>query len=191
MRPRFKRACACVRGGAIFPHTGHHAEERNAMIDIFKSVVKKMKGAENASAPADEALEVQIATCALLLETAYADDECTAVEQEHIARLMQQRFGLSREAFDEVRAISERRRRDEIDLWGFAATIKKSFSAAQKTQLMEMLWSVIYADDRLADDEDHLAHSLAKLLGLDHRDMIEAKVRVLDARPELRRQATS
>jgi len=151
------------------------------MLDIFKSVVQKIKGPANAASQADEELELQIATCALLLETAHADDTCTPVEEAHIAELMQQRFGLSREAFDEVRSLSERRRRDEIDLWGFANTIRQGFSAEQKMQVMEMLWSVIYADEVLADDEDHLAHTVAKLLGMDHRDMIAAKVKVLNA----------
>jgi len=153
------------------------------MIEMFKSIIQTIKAGPGAGADrTDEVLELQIATCALLLETAYADDACTPVEDAHIADLMQQRFGLSREAFAEVRALAERRRREEIDLWGFAATIKKNFSAEQKMQVMEMLWSVIYADDNLADDEDHLAHSLAKLLGLDHRDMIAAKVKILDTR---------
>lgn len=151
------------------------------MLDIFKSVVQKIKGPAGAAAQTDEALELQIATCALLLETAHADDACTPVEVAHIAELMQQRFGLSREAFDEVRSLSERRRRDEIDLWGFTSSLKKHFSAEQKMQVMEMLWSVIYADEVLADYEDHLAHTVAKLLGMDHRDMIAAKVKVLNA----------
>ncbi|MBM4311754.1 MAG: TerB family tellurite resistance protein [Deltaproteobacteria bacterium] len=151
------------------------------MLDIFKSAVQKIKGPAGSAVQTDEALELQIATCALLLEMAHADDTCTPAEEAHIAELMQQRFGLSREAFDEVCALSECRRRDEIDLWGFTSTIKKGFSAGQKMQLMEMLWSVIYADEVLADYEDHLVHTVAKLLGMDHRDMIAAKVKVLNA----------
>jgi uncharacterized tellurite resistance protein B-like protein len=161
------------------------------MLDAFKSIIQQIRGSEGAACQTDDTLELRIATCALLLEAAHADDACTPAEDAHIAELMQQRFGLSREAFDEVRSLSERRRRDEIGLWGFASTIRKGFSSEQKIQVMEMLWSVIYADNTLADDEDHLAHSLAKLLGMDHRDMIAAKVRVLDARPELRRPGAS
>jgi len=149
------------------------------MLDIFKSVVQKIKGSASAPAPADDALELQIATCALLLEMAHADDDCTPEEDAHIADLMQQRFGLCAEAFEEVRSLSERRRREQHDLWGFTSTLKKHFSPEQKMQVMEMLWSVIYVDEVLADYEDHLMHTLAKLLGMDHRDMIAAKVKVL------------
>jgi uncharacterized tellurite resistance protein B-like protein len=151
------------------------------MIDLFKYIIQKIKETEEPDAHTDQALELQIATCALLLEMAHADDEYSPEEDAHIAGLMQQHFGLSREAFDEVRALSESRRREQIDLWGFASTLKKHFSAEQKMQVMEMLWSVIYADAVLADYEDHLMHTLAKLLGMDHRDMIAAKVTVLNA----------
>ena len=129
----------------------------------------------------DDELELQIATCALLLEMAHADDEYTPEEGAHIAELMQQRFGLSQEAFEQIHALAEQRRREQIDLWGFTRTLKAHFSAEQKMQVMEMLWSVIYADDTLADYEDHLVHTLAKLLDIDHRDMIAAKVKVLNA----------
>ena len=152
------------------------------MLDMFKSIIQTIKKEPgSADVQTDEQLELQIATCALLLEMAHADDEFTAEEEAHIAELMQKRFELSPEAFEEIKVLSEQRRREQIDLWGFTSTIKKSFSAAQKQQVMEMLWTVVYADETLADYEDHLIHTLAKLLDIDHRDMIAAKVKVLDA----------
>ena len=153
------------------------------MIDIFKSIIQTIKKEPSGAVEkTDSELELQIATCALLLEMAHADDEYTAEEEAHIAELMQQRFGLSHDAFEELRSLADQRRREQIDLWGFTSTIKKNFSAEQKMQVMEMLWSVIYADETLADYEDHLVHTLAKLLDIDHRDMINAKLKVLDAR---------
>jgi uncharacterized tellurite resistance protein B-like protein len=153
------------------------------MIDMFKSIIQTIKKEPaTAVAKTDSEIELQIATCALLLEMAHADDEYTAEEEAHIAELMQQRFGLSHNAFEELRSLAEQRRSEQIDLWGFTSLIKKNFSHLQKMQVMEMLWSVIYADETLADYEDHLVHTLAKLLDIDHRDMIAAKLKVLDAR---------
>ena len=153
------------------------------MIEMFKTIIKtiKTKSGSAAGVQTDNELELQIATCALLLEMAYADDECTPEEEAHIAAMMQKRFGLSQEAFEQIRDLADQRRREQIDLWGFTSTIKKNFSAEQKIQVMEMLWTVIYADETLADYEDHLVHTLAKLLDIDHRDMINAKVKVLNA----------
>ena len=152
------------------------------MIEMFKSIIQTIKaGPGRAVVQTDNELELQIATCALLLEMAHADDEYTPGEAAHIADLMQQRFGLSPEAFEQIHDCAEQRRRKQIDMWGFTRTLKAHFSAGQKLRIMEMLWSVIYADDTLADYEDHLVHTLAKLLDIDHRDMIAAKVKVLNA----------
>jgi len=153
------------------------------MIDMFKSIIKTMKAksSDSADSKTDDELELQIATCALLLEMAHADDDFTPEEAARIAEMVQQRFGLSAEAFEELKALSEQRRREQIDLWGFTNTIKKNFSPSQKIQVMEMLWAVIYADETLADYEDHLIHTLANLLDIDHRDMIAAKVKILEA----------
>jgi uncharacterized tellurite resistance protein B-like protein len=152
------------------------------MIEMFKSIIQTIKaGPGKAVVQTDNELELQIATCALLLEMAHADDAYTPGEGAHIADLMQQRFGLSQDAFEQIHDLADRRRREQVDLWGFTKTLKEHFSAGQKLHIMEMLWSVIYADDTLADYEDHLVHTLAKLLDIDHRDMIAAKVKVLNA----------
>ena len=49
-------------------------------------------------------------------------------------------------------------------------------------QVMEMFWRLIYSDDRLHAHEDHLVHKLATLLGLDHRYLIEAKLKAKEER---------
>jgi uncharacterized tellurite resistance protein B-like protein len=45
---------------------------------------------------------------------------------------------------------------------------------------METLWKVVYADDRLHFYEDHLIHRLSRLMNLSHKQLIDAKKRVLD-----------
>jgi uncharacterized tellurite resistance protein B-like protein len=45
---------------------------------------------------------------------------------------------------------------------------------------MEGVWRVIYADGTLDKFEDALARQLATLLRLDHQDVIERKMKVLN-----------
>ena len=44
---------------------------------------------------------------------------------------------------------------------------------------IEMIWQVAYADGRLDSHEDYLVHKLATLLRLDHKQLIEAKLKIL------------
>jgi len=41
------------------------------------------------------------------------------------------------------------------------------------------MWRMVYSDGKLTDYENYLVRKLADLLGLEHRQMIETKVSVL------------
>jgi len=149
------------------------------MLDIIKNILKKTGTEEKKAAQEPAETELQIATCALLLEIAHADDEFSPEEEKHIEQLMQRHFDLSGETVQELKKISDTRRKESIDLWQFANTVKGNFTPKQKENLIEMIWSVIYIDNTLDQHEDYLAHKLAKLLGLDHGQLIDAKVKIL------------
>ena len=126
--------------------------------------------------------ELQIATCALLLEIAHADNEFLPEEAQKIEELMRAHFALSEEAFLEIKKLSEIKLKGSIDLWQFTKTIKEQYSRQQKEKIIEMLWAVIYTDDTLDAHEDNLVHKLATLLNLDHRQLIDAKMKILGQR---------
>ncbi|MCP4642028.1 MAG: hypothetical protein GY851_16415, partial [bacterium] len=47
-------------------------------------------------------------------------------------------------------------------------------------QIIEEVWRVIFADGRLDGHEDYLVHKLARLLNLNHPQLIAAKVKVME-----------
>jgi len=126
----------------------------------------------------DEAERVQIATCVLLLEMAHSDEEFSDVERDTILTIVKKEFALSEETARELLDISRKRRDNSIDLWQFAKVIRKHYSLQEKTKVIEAIWSVIYADGTLSPHEDYLVHRLSKLLGLSHKELIDAKLRV-------------
>jgi uncharacterized tellurite resistance protein B-like protein len=77
-------------------------------------------------------------------------------------------------------ALADRERRQSHDLFQFAKEINAHFSREEKLEIMDTLWRIIYADGVLDKYEDALIRQLATLLRLTHREMIEAKVAVLD-----------
>jgi uncharacterized tellurite resistance protein B-like protein len=68
-----------------------------------------------------------------------------------------------------------------VDLWQFTSTINRHFSMEEKERVIEMIWSVIFADGHLDKYEDYLVHTLSDLLRLDHSSLIEAKLRARSA----------
>lgn len=123
---------------------------------------------------------IQVATCVLLLEMAHSDGEFQQMEAVVVRDLLQHKFDLSAEALDELIAYAQQERRESLDLYQFARRINENFSLDEKLEVMDVLWRIIYADGVLDKYEDYLVRKLATLLKLSHRQMIEAKVRVLD-----------
>ncbi len=122
---------------------------------------------------------IQLATCVLLLEVAHSDDHFSEAEQERIIELLKEDFDLSDEYAAELLELAHEERKQSVDLWRFTNIIDNNYSKEEKERVIETLWRVIYVDDRLDAMEDHLIHRLAKLLNLTHKQLIEAKKKVM------------
>lgn len=148
------------------------------MFNLKEKFLKRDK-IESESQVEDEYERIQVATCALLLEVAKSDDEFTSIEKATIEAVMKKKFQISSEAIKELMEIAKKRREECVDLFEFTHLINKNYSTEEKMKVVEAAWKVIYSDDKLDMYEDHLVHRLAKLLRLDHEELIEAKLKVL------------
>ena len=128
----------------------------------------------------DSQQKIQVATCALLLEVANSDDEFSEIERENIVRILEEDFRLSDEYAQELIELAEKERKERIDLWGFTRLINENYSIEEKIRVIELVWKVIYADGKLDKYEDHLVHKLSKLLKLEHKQLIDAKLKIRD-----------
>ena len=151
----------------------------------MRELVKKFfqKGAasdETKMEEEDNTERIQVATCALLLEVANSDDEFSDMERDSIIQTLKEDFNLSDEYAEELVALSDKRREESIDLWQFTHLINEHYSLEDKIKIIEMVWKVIYADGKLDKHEDHLAHKLSNLLQLNHKQLIDAKLKVRD-----------
>jgi len=121
---------------------------------------------------------IQIATCIILLEVAKSDDEFSSIEKTTVTAILKKKFQLSPEAAEELIGIAERKRDESIDLWQFTNLVNKNYTKEEKKKIVESVWQIIYADEKLDKYEDHFVHKLAKLLQLKHKDLIESKLKV-------------
>jgi uncharacterized tellurite resistance protein B-like protein len=123
--------------------------------------------------------ERQLAAAALLVEAATLDSTFDAEERARIARLIQDRFGLSADEAADLIAEAERAVSASVQWHGFTSAIKDGFDHAERIQLIEMLWEVVYADGALHDYEASLLRRIAGLLYVSDRESGEARKRVL------------
>jgi len=146
---------------------------------MFERIMGLLKGGGEAD-NGDRFERVQVATCALLLEVALSDGHYQSVEARVVHDLLGEKFGLSAAAVAELIDYSQQYREESTDLFQFAREINAHFSREEKADVMEGIWRVIYADGTLDKFEDALARQLATLLRLDHKDVIERKLKVLN-----------
>jgi len=120
--------------------------------------------------------QLMIATTVLFLEMAYADFNLTADEEHHMKETLQDFFMLSADQVDEIIGLAKENRAEKNDIWTFTSLVKEKFSRDQKQNILEKLWLLIYADGTVDKYEDRLIRKITTLLGLEHGEMIQAKL---------------
>ncbi len=123
---------------------------------------------------------LQVATGALLVEMMRTDVECTEGERAVVLGALRDKFDLTEEETHELMELAEAEADDAIDHYQFTSLIKSGFSQEQKRRVVEYLWAVAYADANVDKHEEYLVRKIANLIGVSHKEFIEAKLRVRD-----------
>ncbi|TKJ39104.1 hypothetical protein CEE37_11835 [candidate division LCP-89 bacterium B3_LCP] len=141
--------------------------------------IKKLMADTQVKSTVVNSPDLTLSLCVMLLEIAQADDEFTPDERTHVVRTLQERFSLSETETHELIEEAQGTREESLDLWQFTNKLNQEFDRGQKLLIMEEIWRVIYADGTLDSHEDYLVRKLSNLLNLSHKEMINAKLKVL------------
>lgn len=150
------------------------------MFNLRKRLLGRSSMDRSGPTEQEEHERLQVATCLLLLEVAKSDDQFSSIEKATITAILEEEFQLSDEAVAELMEVASKRREESVDLWEFTHLINEHYSEEEKIKVIETVWRVIYADNKLDEYEDYLVHKLAGLLRLRHQELIAAKLRVLE-----------
>jgi uncharacterized tellurite resistance protein B-like protein len=153
---------------------------------MLKAIRSLFDAPEQRHVPGFERRHLQVAVAALLHEASRADyaegDDEQAVARGALADL----FGLPPQ---ECVALLKEGRARAAQLTSFYApvtVIKRDYSLEERIRLVEHLWRVVFADERLDPYEDHYVRKIARLLFVPNTQCMLARNR---ARPESRRTA--
>ncbi|AGY92363.1 hypothetical protein SPICUR_07000 [Spiribacter curvatus] len=148
------------------------------MIEAIKQFYEQRMNPGAASADDPESHRLQLATAALLIEMAQADNQRDSVEFQAIHDGIIEVFGLSPEETSEVIELADQEVHDATDHFEFSQLINEQFDYQQKCQVVELLWRVCLADSEMDRYEEHLVRKIAELLHVEHSAFIAAKLRV-------------
>ena len=149
------------------------------MLDI----IKKFFGTITADNPPDTdpnaAHDVRVAACALFIEMGRIDETFTEAETETVLSILKEKYDLTREHADALMLRADEELEKSVDLWQFARLINENYSVAEKIEIIETLWQMVFVDGKMDQYEHYLMGKLKTLLRLSQKQLIDAKLRVL------------
>lgn len=149
---------------------------------MFKSISKFVK--ENIVKDSDEVDEHQVmhlAAAALLLEVSRADFDIQDEELASIATSLSARFNFTNQEADNLVELARTEQDNHVSIHPFVKIINDGCSADEKSLLLEDLWRVAYADDKLDKYEEYQLRKIADLLYIPHSTFIKTKLKVTES----------
>ena len=134
-------------------------------------------GAPEGAAPRFD--DLQVAVVALLIRAATTDSDFSEDERRAIRSIATDTFGLAPSEIDELVAAAESEEARTLDLHKWAQEIKRGYNEAERINLIEKMWEIVYADGLLDDYEANLLRRVAGLIYVPDRESGEARQRVL------------
>ncbi len=152
------------------------------MLGTIKQFFDKHIATRSATPAIDREQRLRIATCAILIEMMRADFEVKPEELASVTKGVETTFAISPAETQELLRLARQEAQEATDFYQFTSLINNSFTAEEKTRVVELMWQVAYADGRADKYEDHLVRKIAGLLHVPHKDFIVAKQRARESR---------
>src|SRR5699024_11096032 len=89
--------------------------------------------------------------------------------------------GVSRKEAEDILADALSQADDATSLYEFTGQINEHVNQERKQALLESIWMVALADERVDKYEEHLIRRIADLLHLNHREFVQARHRAESA----------
>ncbi len=147
-------------------------------LDSIRKLLGNAFGGIHQESDTDPARRVHLATAAILLEIAYADESFSNEEQKGLLTFLEQRFGISGTDARELIESAGEMRSNTIDHWNLTNLIRGNTTLDERIEIVKTMWRMVYSDGQLHQYENYLVRKLADLLGLEHHVMIAAKLAV-------------
>ena len=122
--------------------------------------------------------EKMLAVYGILFEAARSDHHVDPREEEKIKEIMGRYFNLCEEDFQRIKTEAETLHINSSDMFNITREVRNHLTREERLTLLDELWEVAFSDGYLDPQETALVRRLADLLGLEHQEYINSKIRV-------------
>lgn len=123
-----------------------------------------------------------VAVAALLVELAQSDRRLAGRELATVERIVRERFGMDEAGAARLVEAARRELAASLEDWVFAHAVREGFDAAERGEIVALLWEVVYADGRLARLEESQMRRIAAALGVSDAEREAARAQAFARR---------
>lgn len=124
--------------------------------------------------------QLRLATAALMVEMMLDDGKVHQDEEKVLKEKLQHTFKLNEAETSELFSLAHDEVKEAVDYHQFTSLIAKNYTQEQKIKVIENLWAVAYADNKLDQYEEVMVRRIADLIYVTHSEFMQAKHRVLN-----------
>ncbi len=121
------------------------------------------------------AMALDLATGVLLVEISRADFDQDETELAHIRELLLNHLALDEISVDSLLQQAHQEADRLVSVQHITRLMNEQLDQEGKRKVVEMMWSVVYADGDKHHYEEHLLRKVAELLYVSHEDFIRAR----------------
>ena len=127
-----------------------------------------------------EKTDSRLAIASLLCAVAYADHDTSDAERAAIKHSLMSLLNVDESEVQVVMQIAEQEMLQSNSIFDFTSMLSDLDQAA-RLDVIEMMWSIAYADDHLGEIEEAIIRRVAGLIYVQHSEFIRIKLKVLNA----------
>lgn len=149
-------------------------------MSIFEKLGRMLGDNQKSQTNSYENIDAEkLAAAALMVEVAVQDGEFEAAEREAIEDILINKLNLSKDDAMELLSQAEDKQSQSIQILSFTKEIKNHFDDQGRAHIMEMLWSVVFADGTEDAFESNLMRRIAGLLYISDKESGEIRKKVM------------
>ncbi|MGM4915667.1 TerB family tellurite resistance protein [Tardiphaga sp. 813_E8_N1_3] len=126
-----------------------------------------------------EQRELLIDTAALLIRVATVHNELSDIRRARLHAILKSQYGLDDTATAQLLVDADAVARSAVDLYRFTRQLNESLDDDGRRRIVQLMWEVVYADQRVNEFEENLIWRAADLLGVSSRQRVELRQRVV------------
>jgi len=148
------------------------------MIDLLKNFFDQKLSPEAGENDEQKLKAYELAGAALMVELMQTDHQLDERESQEFIKVLKETFQLDSKEVDEIVALAHEQADHATSLYEFTRLINDNYTYQDKVRLIENLWRLAFADDKLDKYEEGMIRRVADLIHVSHGDFIQAKLRI-------------